>query len=111
VGSDLEDPLMQTTLEFKLSGTIKRKGQWYLAYCPSLDISTQGRTKAETKKNLKDASELFLISCLERGTFDQALRELGFSPMQGEAPEIGPGEFPFHIPIPLISARGSQCPV
>ena len=36
------------------------------------------RTPAEARRNLVEASELFVISCVERGTLDQALKELGF---------------------------------
>jgi predicted RNase H-like HicB family nuclease len=99
---------MHTTIEFKLSGRIRRGGRWYFAHCPSLDISTQGKTEAEAKKNLKEASELFLISCLERGTLELALKELGFTPLKGEKPTIPPNEFRFHIPISLGSARDSE---
>jgi len=63
--------------EFKLFGTVKREGGWYVAHCPPLDVTTQGRSAAEAKENLREASELFIVSCLERGTLDQALRELG----------------------------------
>ena len=99
--------LVNTTLEFKLSGIIKRKGSWFIAHCPTLDISTQGRTEAEAKKNLKEASEFFLLSCLERGTLELALRELGFVPTPGEESAIPPGEFPFQVPIPLVSERAT----
>jgi len=63
--------------EFELFGTIKRQDDWYVAYCPPLDVTTQGRTAAEAKSNLKEACSLFLQSCFERGTFEQAMRELG----------------------------------
>jgi predicted RNase H-like HicB family nuclease len=66
--------------EFKLFGVIKRQGDWYIAHCPPLDVTTQGRTFDEAKKNLSEASQLFIVSCLERGTLDQALKELGFEP-------------------------------
>jgi predicted RNase H-like HicB family nuclease len=62
--------------EFKLFGTVKRQDDWYVAYCPPLDITTQGKTAAEAKANLKEACSLFLQSCFERGTFEQAMREL-----------------------------------
>ena len=70
---------MTIQAEFKLFGTIKRERGWYIAYCPPLDLATQGRTVAEAKKNLIEAAQLFLLSCLERGTLDRALKELGSS--------------------------------
>ncbi len=63
--------------EFKLFGVLKRAGDSYVAYCPPLDLTTQGRSESEAKKNLLEAAQLFIRSCLERGTLDQALKELG----------------------------------
>jgi predicted RNase H-like HicB family nuclease len=74
--------------EFKLFGVVKREGDWFIAYCPPLDLTTQGRTKAEAKKNLVEASELFITSCLERGTLDQALKELGFAPSKAKPVDV-----------------------
>jgi predicted RNase H-like HicB family nuclease len=64
-------------LEFQLFGVVKREGDWFIAHCPPLDVTTQGKSLAQAKKNLGEAAELFLISCIERGTLGQALKELG----------------------------------
>ena len=96
--------------EFKLFGTLKRQGTWYIAHCPPLDITTQGRTQDEARRNLIEASELFVTSCFERGTFEEALRELGWHVVPaGEPTRIGEREpvaqpadsFQFPIPIPF----------
>jgi len=63
-------------LEFSLFGRLRKNGDWYIAQCPPLDLATQGRTAAEARRNLQEASELFLTSCIERGTLDRALREI-----------------------------------
>jgi len=86
--------------EFKLFGVIKRQGDWYIAHCPPLDVTTQGRTFDEAKKNLIEASQLFIVSCLERGTLDQALKELGFLPLKAKPTSI-PNAFPISVPIPF----------
>jgi len=91
--------------EFKLLGTIKRQENWYIAYCPALDITTQGKTSTEAKENLKEACSLFMLSCFERGTFEQAMRELGWSVVNGASPKpparVPQGAFQFPIPIPF----------
>jgi predicted RNase H-like HicB family nuclease len=96
---------------FDLFGHIKKQGKWFIAYCPPLDLSTQGKSENEAKKNLIEASQLFIISCLERGTLDQALKELGFVPVHGkQAGEPMPvGSFQFPVPIPLIIQKQSEC--
>lgn len=97
--------------QFQFFGQIKRKGKWFIAYCPPLDLSTQGKTIDEAKENLIEASQLFIISCLERGTLDQALRELGFVPIHEKAKPIPipPGSFEFYAPIPLAFQRPTEC--
>lgn len=90
--------------EFKLFGVLKRESGWYIAHCPPLDITTQGRTASEAKKNLLEASQLFILSCLERGTLDQALKELGFVPLKDRnagAARLRANAFRMAIPIPF----------
>ncbi len=86
---------------FNLFGTVKREGDWYIAHCPPLDLTTQGRTVSEAKQNLVEASGLFIISCLERGTLDQALRELGFVPGKRAPERLPQSAFKMVIPVPL----------
>jgi predicted RNase H-like HicB family nuclease len=96
-------------IQVGLFGVVKREGKWYIAHCPSLDVTTQGRTLEEAKRNLIEASELFLTSCLERGTLEQAFRELGVIPAKVAQP-IPPDAFPIAISVPLALQRQSPCP-
>jgi hypothetical protein len=99
----------QVQASFQLFGTFKRSDGWIIAHCPPLDITTQGRTLGEAKKNLVEASQLFIISCLERGTLDLALRELGFAPLKGKPASIPHNAFRFDAPIPLGFQRPAEC--
>ncbi|HEV2992350.1 MAG TPA: type II toxin-antitoxin system HicB family antitoxin [Candidatus Angelobacter sp.] len=74
---------VQVKATFQLFGTLKQEDGWYIAHCPPLDITTQGRTEKATRENLIEATELFVVSCFERGTLEQALRELGWSVISG----------------------------
>ena len=38
--------------------TIWKEGKWYVSYCPTVDIASQGRTAAEAKKNLAEALKI-----------------------------------------------------
>jgi predicted RNase H-like HicB family nuclease len=87
--------------EFNLFGTIKRVGRWYIAHCPPLDVASQGRTVGEAKENLREAAELFLETCIEHGTLDQALRELGFVPGKNGTRRLPARAFPVRVAIPL----------
>ena len=95
---------------FLLYGVVKRDGDWYIARCPPLDLTTQGRTLAEAKANLTEASELFIVSCLERGTFNQALKEPGFVRFKAK-PRNVQNAFPIAIPIPFGFEKSAPCRV
>jgi predicted RNase H-like HicB family nuclease len=92
---------MTIQAEFHLYGQIKKKGKWLIAYCPPLDLSIQGQTMEEARENLIEAAQLFLTSCMERGTLDQALKELGFKPLRDKEQEepLPAGVFAFPVPI------------
>jgi len=94
--------------KFMLYGVVKRDGDWYVAHCPPLDLTTQGRTLSEAKANLVEASELFIASCLERGTLDQAMKELGFVPFKAKPKNIQ-NAFPIAIPIPFGFEKSVPC--
>jgi predicted RNase H-like HicB family nuclease len=104
--------------EFKFFGVIKKEDGWYIAHCPPLDLTTQGRTQSEAKKNLIEASQLFVVSCFERGTFEQAMRELGWQVVAGAAvqrgkappPVLPRGGFRFPVPIPFGCDDAAGCP-
>jgi predicted RNase H-like HicB family nuclease len=100
---------MQGVLQLKLFGMMKREDGWYIAHCPPLDITTQGRTQAEPRRNLSEATELFVISCLERGSLDQALRELGFTKIEKTIASRPEGAFPLMVPIPLRFQKNAPC--
>ena len=102
---------VQIEAQFQLLGILKKEGGWYIAHCPPLDITTQGRSEEEAKKNLIEASELFVTSCFERGTFEQALRELGWRvtgkpasrrvTVRKRSHDGRSNEFLFPVPVPF----------
>lgn len=94
---------------FTLFGCAKREGDWYIAHCPPLDLSSQGRTIGEAKENLMEAAEFFFISCIERGTLDQALKELGFVKVGEWNRGVPHNAFKMVIPIPMRFQKSDPC--
>ena len=45
-----------------LTAIIEREGDGYVALCPELDVASQGDTIEESRKNLREAVELFFES-------------------------------------------------
>jgi len=50
--------MARRTLEF--SSVVNREGKWYVASCPELGITSQGRTVEDSLDNLREAIELYL---------------------------------------------------
>ncbi len=96
---------MRIAMEFKVPARIRKKGKWFISSCPLLDVHSQGRTRGEAERNLVDALASFLISCYERGTLDEVLREAGFVPVaETRAPEtaLAKSDIELTVPLPFV---------
>ncbi|MBI4081403.1 MAG: type II toxin-antitoxin system HicB family antitoxin [Candidatus Lambdaproteobacteria bacterium] len=70
-------------VSFRMRYEIFEEDEWVVASAPDLDVHSQGHTEREAVDNLREALELFIVSCLKRSTLDQVLRDSGFAPEQG----------------------------
>ena len=68
----------------RITASLKDKGHCIVAYCPELDVYSQGYTKEEARQNLKEAVRLFLEEAGRMGTLEQILSEAGFRLMVPE---------------------------
>jgi predicted RNase H-like HicB family nuclease len=96
---------MRIAMEFKVPARIRKKGKWFISSCPLLDVHSQGHTRDEAEHNLVDALAAFLISCYERGTLGQVLRDCGFVPVaEARAPEtvLRKGDIELTVPLPFV---------
>lgn len=73
---------MRALLKFELKVPVEvYKGSTaFIARCPIFDVSSQGKTPAEAKKNLIEALTLFVTTCFETGTLDEVMKACGFKP-------------------------------
>jgi predicted RNase H-like HicB family nuclease len=94
-----------------LPAKVVKKRNIYVSFCPALDVATQGDTEEEAKRNLIEALSAFVLSCLERGTLEEVLKECGFTPLQGTfvKPKSYRNVDYVDVPIPLIASRESRC--
>ena len=102
--------------QMKMPVKIKRKKEWIVASCPILDIFSQGETEGKAKKNLAEALSLFFISCFERGTLDEVLKNCGFKAVSGlvlKKSTWAKTQNFINVPIPfqIDPRRASECHV
>ena len=93
------------TFHLNIPFKVKKRKNWILASCPSLDIHSQGPTEKKALNSLREAISLFLISCFERGTLDAVLKECGFSTYKEpppKQPKTKTASRCIDVPIPLM---------
>ena len=60
----------------RLTVSIEREGDGYIALCPEVDVTSQGNTVAEARENLQEALTLFFETA-SAGEVDKRLRGEG----------------------------------
>ncbi len=76
------------SIKASLAATIyQEKPGLYVSHCPALNLYSQGATEAEAQKNIIEATELFIESCIEDHTLEKVLEECGFSPAGHPVPK------------------------
>ncbi len=53
--------------ELVLGVVVKKEGSGYSAWCPELDVASQGKSIEEARKNLKEAVEVHVATMIEMG--------------------------------------------
>ncbi|MCF8449253.1 MAG: hypothetical protein K9G49_05215 [Taibaiella sp.] len=76
------------------------QGDYIMAYCPALELSSYGRTEKEATASFNEALEIFLDYCAENGTLEQNLVACGWNLRQGY---VQPDEV--HVPLELLKAQ------
>jgi predicted RNase H-like HicB family nuclease len=71
----------EVRLELKVPIKVFQGEAAYIAHCPVFDVSSQGDTKEQARKNVAEALASFVITCFELGTLDEVLKESGFKPL------------------------------
>lgn len=64
----------------RYTALITREGDWYIARCVELSVTTQGRTLDEARANLQEAVELCLESFGE--DLPDSVSEIVFYPLE-----------------------------
>ncbi len=58
----------------QLTALIESEEEGYVAWCPELDIASQGATVAEARQNLQEATQLF-FECASPSEIQQRFRQ------------------------------------
>jgi predicted RNase H-like HicB family nuclease len=56
-----------------------KEGDYFVAYCPALELSSYDKTAEEAKKAFEQALEIFIEETERRGTLERVLLSLGWT--------------------------------
>lgn len=68
-------------LSVNLQALLRKEEDVWVAWCPAIDLASQGETQELAFKALEEAIQLWFDDCLERGVLREALKEVGFRPV------------------------------
>ena len=88
----------------------EEKPGMYVSYCPTLDLYSQGETLEEAKKNIIEATTLFIESCIEDNTLGQILEDCGFSLRRLHPASRRPRARNTELPFELATAKKITIP-
>ena len=93
----------------RLEGRLFREGRQWISHCPALDVATCGDTREEALNNTAEAVVLFFESCIEHGTLEKALKELGWEKTDPKFLEALPQERDrIHPPVFILDRKANN---
>ena len=95
---------MASRIRFDLTvpAEVREDEDHFVSFCPALDVYSQGPSEEAALDNLAEALQLFVESCLARGTLDRVLKDCGFEPEAVE-PEPVEDRYMVHVPLSLVA--------
>ncbi len=70
--------MRKENLEVDLQVSIIKEGKHYVAYVPSLDLSSCGKTMKEARRMIKEAIKIFFEECIKDRVLEDVLKDLGW---------------------------------
>lgn len=100
---------LNETVKLTAPMEIRREGAAFIACCPLFDVSSQGSTQQNAKSNLIEAMRLFIYSCIEMKTLDQALKACETFAQQHHANPTGLDSIDLDLPPDQYISKTTCC--
>jgi predicted RNase H-like HicB family nuclease len=94
---------MSGTKKYKLNLPVdfEQEGEYYVAYCPALELSAYAKSKAGAKKAFTEVLTIFIKDTEEKGTLEKVLLGLGWKLQQKP-------KFKYEPPTPPEPKKGKE---
>jgi predicted RNase H-like HicB family nuclease len=73
---------------------VGKQEDYYIAYCPALELSSYGKTEDQARKNFEVELEIFIEETGKRGSLEKVLLKLGWCLTQSPSPTYVPPKLP-----------------
>ena len=99
---------MASRIRFELAvpAEVRKDEDHLVSFCPPFDVYSQGPSEEAALDNLVEALQLFVESCLARGTLDRVLKDCGFEP--DADPEPVEDRRMIHVPLSLVAREQAR---
>ena len=94
---------MDAHVEINLEVKIFKENDYYIAFSPDLQLSTQGKTIKQVKKRFEDRIAIFIERALETKTLEKRLKKLGWGNIRHEPTP------PKDVMVPRELLMAKQC--
>ena len=81
------------SINVNVSVILFKEEEYYVAYCPSLELSSYGDSEKDAKEGFEEAMKIFLDDTSAKGTLEKVLLKLGWQLQQKPRPEYKPPTF------------------
>ena len=96
----IKTKLHKKAVSAEVTVMLYQQGDYIMAYCPALDLSSYAKTEKEAISSFREALDIFLEYCREQGTLEQNLVACGWKLRRGY---LQPDEV--NVPIELLKAK------
>ena len=81
-------------VKVELEVLIKKEDDYFVSYCPALNLSSYGKTPQEARENFETEIKIFIEETINRGTLEKYLLQQGWSlkkvPLPSYVPPMQP---------------------
>ena len=91
---------LKKTVSADVTVVLYKQGDYIMAYCPALDLSSYAKTEGKAIASFREALDIFIEYCEEHGTLEQNLVACGWKLRRGyqQPDEVS-------VPIELLKAK------
>lgn len=107
--NNIETERLDKVLELQLNVLVFQQGDYFVAYCPSVNLSSYGDTIDDAKVGFKEVMEAYLEDSKENGTLRDDLVKNGWTlNIQNHKKAEPPAMVELNIPAGLLRQQFSE---